>query len=315
MKRTRTSRKADFILTADLHLTEATPVARMDDYLGAQSRKLGFLRTLSKQHGCPVLCAGDVFDSWKASPWLCSLAFQALPRPFVTIPGQHDLPMHSLAHYDRSTLALLEIVSKTQFHVLMGEGISFGRSDIVGRPFGSLKDFDPTRIDPPDPARRRILLLHELVWPDARPSWSKGGDWTSEELLDQFGGYFDLILTGDNHTPFVRQREGALLVNPGSMLRITADQADHTPRCYLYYAETNEVVSVEYPIERDVHNREHLDRARERDERIAAYIERMSDNWELGLSFRKNLEAFFAANDVSTKVRELVWQHLEAEEV
>lgn len=323
MKRTRNPQKkiiADAILISDLHLTDSTPVSRTDDYIKAQKNKLLFLQSLSAENkNCPVLCAGDVFDYWKASPWLCSLAYNYLPRFFIGIPGQHDLPGHSLEQYERSGLGLINSVSDPyEIRILDGKKPSTGWIFldpllIIGRPFGTLENFNPEEIPPMKP-KRKILILHELTWKGRRPPWDKAG-WTDLELIDTFGGYFDLILTGDNHFGFATKEGDCVLVNPGSMMRMNADQEDYQPRCYLYYANENEVSPVYFPIEKGVHNREHLDRKKERDERIAAYIERMGQNWEAGLSFRRNLESFFAENNVTQKVREIIWHHLETGKV
>jgi DNA repair exonuclease SbcCD nuclease subunit len=305
---------ADLVLVSDLHLTDSTPVSRIDDYQAAQIKKLKFLQELSEENNnCPVLCAGDVFDYWKASPWLCSMAYEYLPKKFICIPGQHDLPGHSLQEYERSALGLLEKANRIK--VLKGDGLWFGSMFIVGAPFGGLKSVHLSSTydqDRPRQHRRVIFMFHELVWPDTPPSWDKRGNvFTSDSVLDDFGQYFPLILTGDNHQSFVREKNGSILVNPGSMMRINADQEDHKPKCYLYYAENNTVEAVDFPIEQDVHNREHLDSKKERDDRISAYIERMSRDWEIGLSFKKNLEVFFTENHVPQKVREIIWQAME----
>lgn len=157
---------------------------------------------------------------------------------------------------------------------------------------------------------RKILMLHELTWLVDAPHWNQRG-LVAEDLLNTFDD-FDLIITGDNHQSFVRQKGNTLLVNPGSMMQMTADQENYQPQCYLYYADDNTVEAVNLPTEEGTFNREHLDAKKERDERIAAYIERMNTDWEIGLSFRKNLEAFFNENDVPKKVREIVWRAMEA---
>lgn len=317
MKRTA-KKKADAILTSDLHLTESTPVSRTDNYWEAQKNKLRFLQDLSgKNGGCPVLCAGDVFDYWKASPWLCAEVYTHLPQTFIGIPGQHDLPMHSLDHYNRSALSLLEIAAEEsknrKLQILKKQTVVVGASDntlsITGIPFGKVEEF-LKEADSLPVAGRSILMLHELTWQGKRPAWDNSG-YTDQELFDMFGEYFDLILTGDNHSSFVSKRNGVTVVNSGSMMRITADQEDYRPRCYLYYAENNGVRPVFYPITENVHDRSHLDRKIERENRVAAYIERMSQNWEIGLSFRKNLESFFAENKVPRKIRELIWFYFE----
>lgn len=307
------NRKADAILISDLHLTDSIPVSRTDNYVATQIRKLLFLQSLSQQNkNCPVLCAGDVFDYWKASPQLCNMAFNFLPRPFITIPGNHDLPMHSIDQFKKSGLFLLNSVCN-DLVVLGEETEKYEINDLIvmGIPFGQIDRYSAP--DMKKITKRKILILHELVWQGKCPPWSKGS-YTDLELLDIFGNDFDLILTGDNHITFTTRRGNCRLVNPGSMMRITADQIDHAPCCYLYYAENNEIDPVYFPIAKDVHSREHIQKKKERDERIAAYIEQMSGGWETGgLSFTRNLEQFFAKNKIPKKVREIIWQHLETE--
>ena len=311
MRRTRKARIADAILISDLHLTDRTPVARTDDYQEAQRRKLEFLRKLSEENNnCPILCAGDVFDYWKASPWLCSFAYKYLPEPFICIPGQHDLPGHSLDEYPKSALGLMDSVGKVQVIKDWRKPIIENNLFIVGVPYGKLDEFDPKEITFPK-GKRKILLLHTLIWLDKRPTWSKG-DYTANEILERYAEYFDLILTGDNHQRFISMKnKSTILVNPGSVMRITADQADFQPRCFLYYAEDNTVKDIDFPIQKNVVTREHIEEKAQKDERIQAYIERMNKDFEMGLSFRRNLEIFFEENNVPKKVREIIWKAME----
>jgi DNA repair exonuclease SbcCD nuclease subunit len=314
MKRTRKVRKArvaDAILISDLHLTDKTPVSRMDDYIEAQKRKLEFLKKLSKENNnCLILCAGDVFDYWKATPWLCSFAYKYLPEPFICIPGQHDLPGHSLDEYPKSALGLMDSVGKVCVINDWRKPIIGNNLFIVGVPYGKLDEFDPKEITFPK-RKRKILLLHTLIWLDKRPTWSKG-DYTANEILGRYAEYFDLILTGDNHQRFISlKNKTTILINPGSVMRITADQANFQPRCFLYYAEDNTVKDIDFPIQKNVVTREHIEEKAQKDERIQAYIERMNKDFEMGLSFRRNLEIFFEENNVPKKVREIIWKAME----
>lgn len=308
----RSGRFASAILTSDFHLTETAPVSRLDDYIAAQGAALQFLQKLSSENwNCPILCAGDVFHHWKASPWWCAWVYHHLPHPFVTIPGNHDLPLHSFAHYGRSALALMEAVSDPRkLRVLKWEETVVNDLPILGIPFGQLGNTDPrsTYLG----ARRRVLMLHELVWARRGEMEARIGGGTAEELLEQFGDVFDLIVTGDNHEGFVVRSEqtGAILVNPGSMMQMTADQEHYVPQCFLYYAEENKVAAVNFPVAEGVHSRAHIDRVNERDARVAAYIANMRAGWDVGLSFRENLQAYFQENRTPRRLRELVWEHL-----
>ena len=324
MKRSKGTKKnkkyADAILVSDLHLTDRTPVSRVDDYLAAQIKKLNFLQSLQKENdNCPVLCAGDVFSYWKASPWLCSIAFENLPSNFVTIPGNHDLPMHSVGNYKKSALSLIDFVMD-DFCVLGGENKNShtinNNMTVIGIAYGEFegyKDSEFRFLDGVD--GRKILMLHELIWPGNRPAWDKTG-YSDLELLKKLHKHFDLILTGHNHTGFVKEYKNTVLVNPGSMLRITTDQIDYQPCCYLYFAKDNKVEPINFPIKAGVHNTDHIDRKKERENRAVAYIERINrdkENIETDLSFRGNLEAFFKENKTPKKVRELIWENMEAE--
>lgn len=301
---------ASAIFVSDLHLTDVTPISRTDDYLAAQKAKLAFLQGLSDKNGkCPIICGGDVFDYWKGTPFLCNFAYNALPRPFITIPGQHDLPGHSLNQYDRSALALVEAVSN-DITVLKGNAVETEDLYIVGMPFGLLDTLDVSKL--PATESRRILILHALTWQGKLPMWDANG-WTDELLAQEYGDYFDVILTGDNHVGFYSKKNGTHIVNPGSLMRKTADQVDHQPTCYLYYADTNKIVPVEIPVASCVLNRAHLEKKEAQEKRIQSYVEQMKRNWDVGVSFEHNLEAFFGENEVSPKVKELIYSSLEKE--
>lgn len=323
IKKKRRKRIADAIFVSDIHLTDSCPVSRTDDYIETQRVKLAFLQKLSeKNNNCVILNAGDLFHHWKASPWLCLFTYQHLPRPFITIPGQHDLPMHSLAEKEKSALYLLKMIfNNGGVHVLMDSDQSnffrYGDFAIIGKPYGTLDRFKVEAL-PDEKERRKILILHNLVWQNQSPSWSKGS-FTDRDLLKKYGKYFDVILTGDNHAGFVTEQDGCLLVNPGSMLRATIDQENYEPRCYLYYAQTNEVVPAYFPVKSGVHSRDHFDWKKEGDTRISAYIEWMNRDrdWAIGggLSFKRNLELYFESHQVSEKIRYLIWKHYEEGEL
>jgi len=216
--------------------------------------------------------------------------------------------MHSLEQFDRSALGLLAAVDKKNIMVLGPDSV-FTRKNltVVGAPFGALPEtMEEVQLDT---TNRVIFMLHELVWDGPIPSWARGAE-NSQELLEDLSLIADLVLTGDNHKNFTAESNGHVLINPGSMMRATADQENTQPQCYLYFADDNSVQAVDYPIEKGVHQRDHLDRVAERDNRIAAYIERINTDWKLGVSFQNNLESFFNENEVPPPVREIIYTAL-----
>jgi hypothetical protein len=329
---------ATAILAADLHLREDAPPCRTDDFLGAQERKLAFLRGLQQEHGdCPVLVAGDVFHHWKPSPWLLRLALQ-YTHNWVCVPGQHDLPQHSIAHWNRSGLAVLaaagccRVLTSPHLEPLPPptgwERRGNGEVGVVGFPWGSVEPGPISAI-----YGHNVALVHRLVYADAEPfPGAEFSGYKAKRLLEQMEG-FDLVLCGDNHQQFVACRDGRgkfnypnplgtrgkvtadhLLVNPGSFTRQTAAQVDHHPAVFLWWADENRVEREPLPHEKGVISREHVDAEREKDERMSAFVKRLADDYEVGLSFRLNLKRFLAANSVSKETEQLVWELVEGGE-
>ena len=290
MKRTKIFKKPDAILCADIHLREDIPTCRTDDYQAAQWRKLSFIRDLQLEYDCIVIHAGDLFHHWKPSPQLLSMTIQNLPAQFHTIYGQHDLPQHNFDLRHKSGIHTLE--TDNTLEVL--DECHYGQE-----PRNGSMSFAPG-VD----NSRDILVWHKMVW-QGEKLWPDQIDPSAKRILKQYPGY-DLIVTGDNHKPFVEEHEGRLLVNPGSMMRTTADQIDHKPRVYLWYADTNTVEPVYLPIESGVISRDHITRTEERDGRIDAFISRLDDDWEASVSFEENLERFAKANNVRQSVMDIV---------
>jgi DNA repair exonuclease SbcCD nuclease subunit len=304
-------RKPTAILTSDIHLREDTPICRTDDALKTLQRKLEWLREL--QHKCgdvPILDAGDVFHQWKPSPALLTFAIRHLPKPFYTVPGNHDIPQHSMALLEKSGLNTL----RTGNHVGVLGSIPLEQySDFVawGAPWGGLESSRHRRFDGVW-KKREVLLYHGLVYDDV-PPWpgaEKEGS-SGDAFLKKVSG-LDLIVSGHYHRSFVAQREGRLLVNPGGIMRMTADEADRQPQVYVWYAEDNSVEAVPVPIEKGVVVADHLVQQKEKDQRMEAFLSRLGDgSIELGLSFRENLSRYMTQNQVRQGVQDVVWGSLE----
>mgnify|MGYP001164223815 FL=1 len=291
-------KQVDAILTADIHLTETTPISRTDNYVEAQDRKLAFLKQLETQYDCPVIDAGDIFDYWKASPWLIARAYKNLPSEIYTIPGNHDLPEHSMQQYEKSALHVLEValairrLSKTPYD----------RRDFTIAGFAYGEKLEDVNAD--------IVVIHDLVY-EGNPPWPNAVGYQPKDLFKIFTKP-RLILTGHYHMALVaKSKDGRLVVNPGSMMRMTIVQKDYKPRCYLYNFDDNEVEPVYFPIEEDVFDDRHIVEPKEKEERLSAFIEKLNMEWDLRLSFKANLEAFFKENKINKKVEELIWQSLE----
>lgn len=287
------------ILTGDLEWRSTVPECRIDDFFEEQLRKWQWLCELQKKYNCPVLDSGDVFDQWKSPPWLEVLALKNTPDRFFTVPGNHDLPGHNIENFNRSSLAVLAAAGRAKV-LLQPCHESF--ANLYPYPWGSeLKACaDESNTLP------CVAICHVMTYEEEKP-WPGCKDTEAKRLLRKMKGY-DLVLTGHNHKPFVVELNGRLLVNPGSLMRTAADQLDYKPRVYLWYSETNSVEPVYVPIKNGVISREHIDRKEQKDNRMAAYIDTLSNNYEISSRFETNLEAFFGANAIKESIKKIVME-------
>lgn len=288
MKRTKT-RTPDLILTGDWHLRESSPICRIDDFWEAQWGKVAQINQLQSQYNCPVIHSGDLFDHWKPSPLLLSMAIQYLPEQFWTCYGNHDLPQHNLDLDYKSGIAVLENAGKVIVH-----GNHWGQELMVN------SYFVPERM---------VGIWHVMTYQGKSP-WPGCTDLTAKQILKKYLQY-DLICTGHNHKSFVEELDGRILVNPGSLTRQTADQEDHQPCVWLWYADTNTVTPHFLKYEKNVISREHIDKIDARNERLDAFVQTLSDEWEEGISFEENLERFFTVNKVRKSVIDIVRKAVE----
>jgi DNA repair exonuclease SbcCD nuclease subunit len=226
------------IACSDLHLSERAPSARVheDEWFDAMARPLSQLKSLQEMYGCPVLCAGDIFDKWNSSAELINFTIEHLPEDFIAIPGQHDLAYHSTKVIDRTafwTLAAARSITPllqpgSDYCNIGDDGIDGnGFCTVVGFPFGHGVEAPVYTND------ILIALIHEYTWipgksyPDApkKGNAATKGDWQG----------YDICITGDNHIPFIIRCSKTLIYNPGSLMRRHADQVDHHPEVGLIH--------------------------------------------------------------------------------
>ena len=289
MERTK-FRKPDAILCSDIHLREDTPVCWTGDFQEEQWKTMTWLWALQQEMKCPVIHPGDLFDFWKPSPWLLSMAIKHLPEEFYTIYGQHDLPQHSWELREKSGIYTLEQAGK----LTVLTGYHYGQEP--NKNYSTNFEFGENG---------KICVWHHMTYITPPFPGATGGNAMS--ILKKYP-QFDLIVTGDNHQSFYVEHEGRLLVNPGSLTRQTAAQIDFKPSVYLWYAETSAVKQIFLPIEEGVISREHIEVVEQRDARIDAFIAQINGDWDVSLSFEQNLEEFRNKNNIEKAVMDIIYK-------
>ena len=296
----RNIKQADAILTADWHLRDTVPECRTDDFYAAQWKKLDFISALQKKHNCSVYHAGDLFHHWKPSPSLLTDTIKHIPKRFVTVYGNHDVPQHNLELVYKSGIRTLETAGIIS---VFPNGTNFGNKPNPDKP-SMQGDFT-------DEIYRKVLVWHEFTY-KGKPPWPGCEADTGNKLLNKYPG-FDLILTGDNHQSFTAKKDGRVLVNAGNITRQSAAQIDFKPCVYLWYAKTNTVEPVYIPVEEGVVSREHIEKVTQRDERLDAFISKLDDNWDIGISFEENLKRFLQKNKINKHVKRIINRAIDTE--
>lgn len=224
------------ICCADIHLSSKPPPARAGepDWFAAMKRPLDEIRQLAAALRVPVLCAGDIFDRWNSPPELINFAIDNLPD-MIAIPGQHDLPMHSLDHVGMSAYRTLELALHGVIETPSPKGAWNGDKQspsIYGFPFG-------VNVFPrlgEDESALSIALVHRYVWisghsyPNAPDEFKLAG-----RLCRDIEGY-DVVVFGDNHDGFGIKVKNTTVFNCGTLIRRKSDEAGYRPRVGVIYA-------------------------------------------------------------------------------
>lgn len=239
------------ITCSDLHFQHAPPLARSGEpnWYKAMEKPVMELWDIKQATGAPVICAGDVFDKWCCIPELVNWAISVLPVMHA-IPGQHDLPNHSLADIRRSAYWTL-----VEAGVIKELGQTPARLEknlwVQGFPWGvpvsgerMLAKCPP----PPKPAvedcftggkyehQVKLAVVHAYIWqpgcgyPDA-PQDQELTAWT-----DKLVGFTNAVF-GDNHIGFMAIAGDCRVLNHGSFMRRKSDQIHYQPTVGIIYAD------------------------------------------------------------------------------
>lgn len=294
MRSSRSIKKATAILSGDWHLRDDQPEARVDNYWDAQSASIAEVRKLQSLHDCPVIVAGDLFHKSRPGEKLLAWAIQNLPCPLIAVPGQHDMPNHNIALHEESGLGVLE-AAKVAKVLAGGEQQYYNGAWFCGFAYGqNMKDADEDIGDAPCAAVIHHMVFRRAPHPDIIGL-------TPRMVRARLNNY-DIVLAGDNHEPFLDIEATPLVLVPGSLMQMTAAQADYCPKVWLWYADEKRVEPVELYRAEGTISREHIEAPAERDRRIDAFIERLRNDIEIGLSYRNNLESYMIKNNIPLTV-------------
>lgn len=245
------------ISAADLHMTTARPVNRIDDYEETVLAKFHQILNFAREYDAVLTVSGDLWDTSKLSKIPYQLTnkilqmIKLLKVRVLACHGQHDMTYHNL---NLQTSPYYTLLVGGGIEVPGALGISIGNVRFYGAGWGQ---------DIPMPMEKTdniidVLLLHRTITPGEPPFFLKDATPAQKTLETLYN--FDLVLSGDYHEPFIAERDGAFLVNPGPMLRASIDKRDYRPRVYLIDTDTAEITPLYLDIKSDVWNDERLEK-------------------------------------------------------
>ena len=218
------------ILISDLHLSTCPPARSAEpDWFDAMGRMLDQIKEIQNQYNCCVLCAGDVFDRHDAKPSLVNWAIENLPE-MIAIPGQHDLPYHSLDKLEESafwTLVQANIITPVGVDNTPCIRLACTNITVWGFPWGQkltpMLKLNEVETNPRD---INVALVHSYVWVNKHRYPGAPGYQNVVEWKERLAGW-DVVVFGDNHQGFACQVEGTSVINCGCLIPRKSDERDY----------------------------------------------------------------------------------------
>lgn len=232
------------VFCSDLHLRASRPSARADaDWYAVMERTLRPLKLACEEWGVPLFIAGDILHRWDGvtvPPQLLNAAASWFPEEVYTIPGQHDLPNHSMDLRDRSAyqtlvhMGVIRDISEKPVSLTINEHTIH----VYGYPWGA--PIRPLTKPKPDGVSLRVALVHAYLHTgdvvDASAYVGACESSALRNILPQLEGY-DFAAFGDNHTAWSDLSQSCKVVNCGAMIRTARDTKRSQPHYYSLWSD------------------------------------------------------------------------------
>lgn len=321
------------VVCSDIHLSAKPPLARRDepDWYDAMRWAIRQVRAKALKYKCATLIAGDIFDHWKAPPRLINFAlseFKFWPGPIMAIPGQHDMPFHSMEDLQHS--AYWTMVEAGLFHNVPPGGFNFSNEsgpifDVYGFGWGEPVTPPPTIAD----NRLQIAMVHSYVWmdtahPDAPSTKHVGASAHAKLDVKKYAGY-DAVIIGDNHRPWsacdtreVPSKDGKwreyvpaspYVFNCGGFMRRRSDDM-HQPRIGLLHRDGT-IESVPLETSQDVFHPMEIDLPDATPDGIITFIEELSELDPTDLDFHEELRRAMRREALTPEIERVLAEAME----
>jgi len=288
------------VLCSDLHLSLTQPACRADkNWMNTQAHYLTQLEEIAD--GCPILCAGDIFDKWNTPAELVTWTIRHLPPNFYAIPGQHDLPDHSIDQIHRSGYGVLQEVRA----IYNTDDLRSNAMYLYDFPYGS--ELKP--LVHKEEGEIHVALVHRYIWLDRSNCYAGASEEQNVLSYKSIFGTYDVVVIGDNHKRWRVHRENTVIYNCGCFIRRKSDEILYTPVVGILYENGSVGVKL-----LDTSVDKFHENAREREAAVMdmkEFIDALEGLGEHGLNFREAVQRYIDKNSVPDKTKQIILAALE----
>ena len=304
-----------FLLLSDVHLATTNPIARLDNTIETQWKKLKFVFDYAWENYCVILQAGDFSDTPRS--WILLAQLSQFLRSYgdvnvFTIFGQHDTYLYS---EERRGTTITGVLEKAGRLTILGQEparINVGNVELYGQSYGE------STPKPQNTSTVNILVVHDNVSLKKLPHSHKN----AQKYLRNRKLY-DLILCGDIHRKFrftVKGPRGLrTIVNTGPMVRRVAEKSvlGHRPGFYVFDSKKRSVKWVGIPHEKPemVLTRKHIETKEEKQTNLTELTDAIKQGFKGPTTkLEANLLAYYEEHETDARVIDLLESVMEKDD-
>ena len=291
----------NLVCLADTHLTDKQHRSRKDDCVKTQFDKLHYILSYAVKNADAILIAGDVFDkprNWILLPQIMDI-FGAYKIPKLCVIGQHDMYMYSKDNLYATNMGILKKAGLIT--VLSADPYKLMNCNFFGMNWGEEEIPRPPKYVP------NILLVHA---PIAETSIYPGGSYIDVLEFGKKCKGFDLVVCGDIHRRFNVIVGETRLLNPGPLMRRTAEEYNfkYVPGVWMYNTDDGDVDFIEIPYSSasKVLSRSHIEKDIETKEKYKTLIAEISKVKLTDVNLQQNIMVGLKKAKMSLKAKDIV---------
>lgn len=302
------------VLCSDLHLTLTPPSCRDISQEGWMELQAHYLKQLRDTAGdLPVICAGDIFDRWNASPELINFALRELPNGMYCVPGQHDLPNHQLGQMGRSGYGVLKQTGKIldlsgkRLHIFQEDEIIPNAPEVRVYGCGWGQGLEDDELEEFDGVS--VAVIHRYCWLNDNTRFPGAPPEAKATALKKELSPFDVAVFGDNHISFLATVGNCKVFNCGGFIRRKSDEMLYQPSIGILFDNGDVEVRHLNTCRDKFHKGKIEDKETPFD--LRSFIKELESLGEHGLDFRQTVKEHLESQDLPKQTKQLILEALE----